>query len=134
MHATQLAIAAMRRRGGGAIVNISSMAGIGLGAHGAPEYAAAKAGLVRLTSALAFLGPEIRVNCICPGWVDTPTSQATRASMAPENRRAVPPVMLTANQIADVAVMLIRDDSLAGRVLVWPDGQPWQLLDPVLDG
>ena len=44
-----------RRRGGGAIVNVASSAGVGLGPHPMPEYAAAKAGLLRLTGALSPL-------------------------------------------------------------------------------
>ena len=49
----QFGIRAMRERG--AIVNISSMAGVGYGSYDAPEYAAGKAGVVRLTAALAHL-------------------------------------------------------------------------------
>src|SRR5207249_3080592 len=76
MLAIQAALPVMRQRGGGAIVNIASLAGVGLGPHDAPEYAAAKAGVIRLTAALANLAREgIRVNCICPDWVDTPASR-----------------------------------------------------------
>jgi NAD(P)-dependent dehydrogenase (short-subunit alcohol dehydrogenase family) len=87
MLGTQYAIAAMRDSGGGVIVNISSMAGIGLGPHPAPVYAASKAAVVRFTAALAPLGRRlnIRVNCVCPDWVDTPMTQRTRA--APVARR-----------------------------------------------
>ena len=49
MLATQLALDPLRRRGGGAIVNVSSVAALGGRPYGAPEYAAAKAGVVRLT-------------------------------------------------------------------------------------
>ncbi len=137
MLATQLAVDAMRKGGGGAIVNIASMAGVGFGPHGAPEYAAAKAGLARLTAALAPLATQagVRVNCICPGWVDTPASRQTCAAMTEEQRRsAVPAVMLSPEQIAEAAVLLIRDDSLAGRVLAYPDDAPWRLLDPGFPG
>jgi NAD(P)-dependent dehydrogenase (short-subunit alcohol dehydrogenase family) len=73
MFATQQAIKPMSERGGGAIVNLSSMAGVGFTPHDSPEYAAAKAGIMRLT---ATLGPlkerlNIRVNCIAPNWVAT---------------------------------------------------------------
>lgn len=67
------AIPAMRRTGGGSIVNIASMAGLQpLPRHFA--YCAAKAGLIHMTRSLAAdHGHEsIRINCICPGAVLTP--------------------------------------------------------------
>ena len=117
MVATQLAIGAMTE--GGAIVNVSSMAGYGLYPHGAPEYAAAKAGLMRLTGALSPLGASagIRVSCVCPDWVDTPAVRRDLATMSTEERAAVPP-LVPAEEIAEIALGLIRDDSAAGRVVV----------------
>ena len=54
------------------IINIASDAGIG-GNYGCPVYCASKGAVVSLTRALALdLAPDIRVNCICPGDVDTP--------------------------------------------------------------
>ena len=59
------------REHAGAIVNIGSTRAIQSEPH-SEAYAAAKGGLVALTHALAIsLGPEIRANCISPGWVDT---------------------------------------------------------------
>ncbi len=59
------------RKTGGAIVNLSSVAGLRGSAEGA-AYCASKGGVVNLTRALAMeLAPDIRVNCVCPGWVDT---------------------------------------------------------------
>src|ERR671930_390106 len=91
MLSTQLALEPLRRRGGGAIVNVASVAGLGAGPHGAPEYAAAKAGVVRLTSALGSLAAEgIRVNAICPDYVDTPAMQRGLARMTEEERARLP--------------------------------------------
>jgi NAD(P)-dependent dehydrogenase (short-subunit alcohol dehydrogenase family) len=135
MLGTHHGIAAMRERGGGAIVNIASLAGVGYGPHDSPDYAATKAGVVRLSAALAPLSETlgIRVNCICPDWVDTPMSRRSRARMTPEEEAAVvPPGILAPEEIADAAVELIRDDSLSGRVMAcWCD-QPRSLL-PVPD-
>jgi 3-oxoacyl-[acyl-carrier protein] reductase len=119
MLATQLALEPLRRRGGGAIVNVASVAGLGAGPHGAPEYAAAKAAVVRLTAALESLAVEnIRVNCICPDYVDTPAVQRGLAEMSDAERAQVPD-LVAPEAIAGGVLDLIRDDSLAGRVLVW---------------
>jgi meso-butanediol dehydrogenase / (S,S)-butanediol dehydrogenase / diacetyl reductase len=63
----------LRARGGGAVVNISSI-GAFVAARNNAVYGTAKAALVALTKSLARdYGPEgIRVNALCPGWVDTP--------------------------------------------------------------
>ena len=57
---------------GGKIINIASDNGLG---HGYPEscdYDASKAGVISLTHNMArFYAPDINVNCICPGWIDT---------------------------------------------------------------
>jgi NAD(P)-dependent dehydrogenase (short-subunit alcohol dehydrogenase family) len=59
------------RENGGAIVNLASVAGLQGSVEGA-VYSASKGGVVNLTRALAMeLAPDIRVNCVCPGWVDT---------------------------------------------------------------
>jgi NAD(P)-dependent dehydrogenase (short-subunit alcohol dehydrogenase family) len=68
---TQAAIPALRKSKGN-IVNVGSILGIrGYGLGGA-DYCASKGGLVNLTRDLATeLGPDIRVNCLCPGAIDT---------------------------------------------------------------
>jgi NAD(P)-dependent dehydrogenase (short-subunit alcohol dehydrogenase family) len=125
----QLALETMRGRGG-AIVNVSSVAGIGHGPHGAPEYAAAKAAVVRLTAALASLADEgVRVNCICPDWVDTPAARQSLERAPPEERAAAPP-LVPAERVANAILDLVRDESLAGRVLVCPATAEWRLLPP----
>ncbi len=128
---TQYGIQAMRKRGGGVIVNISSGAGIGYGSHGSPVYAASKAGVMRFSAALAPLkdGMNIRVNCICPGWVDTPMVQRTRAEMSPEEWQAIAPaVMLQPEEIADAVVQFVRDETLAGRLMLCYEGETQRLM------
>ena len=114
MLATQLALEAMR--GDGAVVNISSVAALGSSRYSSPDYAAAKAAVVRLTTALGEVD-GVRVNCVCPDWVDTPAVQRDLASMSADERAAVPP-LVPATEIAEIVLDLIRDDSAAGRVVV----------------
>ena len=72
----KFAIPAMRKTGGGAIVHVSSIGGL-LGNWGA-HFCAAKGAIVNLTRsmALAHAGENIRVNCICPGYIATPIIQS----------------------------------------------------------
>jgi NAD(P)-dependent dehydrogenase (short-subunit alcohol dehydrogenase family) len=70
------------RRARGAIVNIASTRAL----QSEPDteaYAASKGGVVALTHALALsLGPQVRVNCVSPGWIDTGKAKLSRADHA----------------------------------------------------
>jgi 3-oxoacyl-[acyl-carrier protein] reductase len=129
---TQHAIAAMREGGGGVIVNVSSMAGMGVGPHPAPVYAASKAAVIRFSAALAPLGRRlnIRINCLCPDWVDTEMVRRTRAELSPQEWQAIAPSAMTQpEEIADGVVRIIGDDSLAGRVMLCVGPKPWPLAE-----
>jgi NAD(P)-dependent dehydrogenase (short-subunit alcohol dehydrogenase family) len=125
MLAIQHALPEMRRRGAGAVVNISSVAGIGWKPHSSPEYSAAKAGLARLTATLAPLAERdaVRVSCIVPNWIGTQEVLAEIEAMSAEERADVPDVPTRPEEIAELAVELIEDEGVAGRVYVWWTGQ-----------
>ena len=81
---------AMKRAGGGKIINIGSMTSI-FGASFAPAYATSKGGIVQLTKslALAWAADNIQVNAILPGWFDTElTEQGPRGDPRPARARA----------------------------------------------
>jgi NAD(P)-dependent dehydrogenase (short-subunit alcohol dehydrogenase family) len=75
--------AGLLRASGGSIVNIASTRAF-MSEANTEAYSASKGGLVALTHALAAsLGPEVRVNCISPGWIDTRAWQPADASDPP---------------------------------------------------
>jgi NAD(P)-dependent dehydrogenase (short-subunit alcohol dehydrogenase family) len=107
------AIPPMRDSGGGAIINISSVAG--MRAHGLVAYAVSKGGVIAMTRTLAgqHARDGIRVNCIAPGPVYTPM---VAENMTPERREArrlsVPlEVEGTSWDIAWAAVYLASDEA-----------------------
>ena len=120
----QAVVPAMRSSGGGAIVNMASLAG--LVAYGTdPIYAATKHGVVGLTRALGGLKEEanIRVNCLCPGFVDTALPRRRLADMPPDQRarwegalERIP--MIAASEVAESVLDLVGNESLAGEVMV----------------
>jgi NAD(P)-dependent dehydrogenase (short-subunit alcohol dehydrogenase family) len=127
MLGTYHGIAALRRRGGGAIVNVSSRAGLGFRPYESPEYGAAKAAVWRLTAALGSLAAEaIRVTCICPDWVETESVRAARETIGEKEwLRTAPATLVPPEAIAEVAVLLVGDDRLAGRVVHCPHDAEW---------
>jgi NAD(P)-dependent dehydrogenase (short-subunit alcohol dehydrogenase family) len=113
--ACQIALPALVSRGG-AILNVASQSGL-VGQAMNEAYCASKGGVVLLTRSLAReLGPRgVRVNCVCPGGVETALLQgfldvvgATPAQVAqqvPLRRMAAP------SEVAAVAAFLVSDDA-----------------------
>jgi NAD(P)-dependent dehydrogenase (short-subunit alcohol dehydrogenase family) len=128
---THHAIQAMKERGG-SIVNVASEMGLGFAAADQPAYAAAKAGIIRFTSALGFLKGEygIRVNCIVPDWIGTEYRLAWLAELSPRMRaeRAIPQTLTTPDEFAAAVVGLSLREGCSGRVLLCRCGQPLELV------
>ena len=124
MTATRAAIEIMKSRGG-AIVNMGSTSALAHGRRGpggSPAYDVAKAGVMRLTTMLAPLAKEnVRVNCLLPDWVATPEVREYVDSVPEAERaaRGIPAKLTTLEEIAEAVMRLVKDESLAGRVLVW---------------
>lgn len=80
----------MKRRGGGKIVTIGSMASL-FGFDVASVYAATKGGVVQLTRslAMAWARDNIQVNCILPGWIETDLTRGARQAVAGLHERVV---------------------------------------------
>lgn len=108
------AIPALLRSGGGAIVNNGSVAGL-VGFVGLPAYVASKGGVVQLTrsAALEYAKQRVRVNCVCPGVIDTPmvermvqgdqAARETFSSMQPLGRMGTP------EEVAETVLFLCSD-------------------------
>jgi len=118
---TRLAIPALRRRGGGAIVNTASMAAL-YPLTPDPIYSATKAGVAMFTRACAPLAEEgIRVNAVLPGLVDTPllpkSGDGERwADWAQLAERVMG--LLSPDDVAAAVLDLIRDDAVAEERVV----------------
>jgi NAD(P)-dependent dehydrogenase (short-subunit alcohol dehydrogenase family) len=107
-------IAEMLKRGGGVIVNNASVAGL-VGMRGGPAYSASKGGVIQLTrtAALEYAKCGIRVNAVCPGFIETPMTEAHTSSnpdLEPWIRRIQPMGRLgTAKEVAQAVVWLCSD-------------------------
>ena len=114
--------AALNRMGpGGRVVLVSSTAGQ-RGEAGHADYAATKGALIALTKSLAIeCAPDILVNCVAPGWVDTEMSETAYAGGGKARIAATIPLrrIPTAEQIAGPIVFLCSDlaSNITGEIL-----------------
>lgn len=116
---SRAALAPMRKAGGGSIINISSVLGL-VGARNRAAYAASKGAVTLLTKAMALdhATEHIRVNCICPGIVETElvadfVNKAPDPEQARRQREALHPMNRFGQpaEIAAAAVFLASDES-----------------------
>jgi 3-oxoacyl-[acyl-carrier protein] reductase len=109
---TREALVLMSRRNRGVIINVSSTAGLA-GQEGAPHYSAAKAGMLGFTRAVAreVASQNIRVNALCPGFVETAMSEGYSPAFKRGTLSRIPLGRWgTANEVAAAALFLASDD------------------------
>jgi NAD(P)-dependent dehydrogenase (short-subunit alcohol dehydrogenase family) len=120
-------VPAMRKAGGGSIVNTSSTYALVASGRGSTAYSAAKGGIIMLTkvAAVEYAREKIRVNCIHPGIIDTPRNRtlapdwlAALLDRTPMGRMASP------EEIANAVLFLASDASsyMTGTSLVVDGG------------
>lgn len=118
----RLAVPVMRESGGGSILTITSVAGRRALGSSIP-YGSSKAALDHMTVLLArAVGPDVRVNAVAPGLIDTPWTQdwdTIRESVqraAPLRRSGLP------DDIAEACVGVLRSEYLTGQVVAVDGG------------
>lgn len=123
------AVPAMRQNGGGSIISTASVAGLA-GGYAPHAYTAAKAAVINLTRSVALevAKHKIRVNCICPGGINTPIFgmlstdtniiEQLLAAACPLNRAGHP------EDIANMALFLASDESqwITGQAMIVDGG------------
>jgi len=139
---TKFAIPKIVKKGGGAILNMSSMTAI-TGSRGQVAYSVSKAGIVSFTKcmALELAHLNIRVNCICPGFTNTPMlkkffrhwfpNEEEREKIIHSTRaKSVLNRYATPLEIAKAALFLVSDDAsfITGQALIVDGGTTINIL------
>ena len=121
-YVTRAAAPALRDSGDGCVVNMSSLAGVRVAGSSLP-YAVSKAALNHMTRLLAaVLGPEVRVNALAPGLIDTPWTEdwdvvrEAISARAPLRRSGTP------EDMADACLALVQSRYVTGEVFLADGG------------
>ena len=119
---SRAAVPSLKAGGDGNIVNITSIAGLIAGGSSIP-YAVSKAALNHLTRLMAnVLGPEIRVNAVAPGLVETPRTETWDAVHAAVAQRSPLGRSATADDCAEAVLGILRARYQTGDVVVVDGG------------
>lgn len=119
---TRLVANFMKEQGFGSIVNISSTNGIDTYYPESIDYDASKAGLISLTHNLARYYAPIKVNCVCPGWVDTDMNKELSSEF---KQKEINKIMLkrfaNPNEVAEV-IYFVANASYINNEVIRVDG------------
>ncbi len=111
----------MKKQGYGKIINTASVRGLGhTGRPGIMAYSAAKAAVINFTKTLAKeLAPDVTVNAVAPGFVDTPYMNTVSAELKEQWLSNIPlKRFISTNEIADAYLYLARSDIVTGEILI----------------
>ena len=119
---TQAAVPHLKASGEGCIVNVTSLAGVRATGSSIP-YAVSKAALNHLTVLLAnVVGPEVRVNAVAPGLVDTPWTADWDAIREAVRQRSPLGRSASAEDVTELTMGLVRSTHVTGQVVVVDGG------------
>ena len=123
---SKYAVGEMMKGGGGVIINSSSTMGL-VGLPGNTAYSASKGGVIQFTKtmALEYASSNIRVNCVCAGWIDTPMNEILDEKILRWTVRETPMGRLgKPEEVAQAALYLASDESsfVTGTALVVDGG------------
>jgi ketoreductase RED2 len=121
-HLTRACVPALKASGAGSVINVTSVAGLRPAGSSIP-YAVSKAGINHLTRLLAnVLGPEIGVNAVAPGLVDTPWTATWAEARERVTARAPMQRPATPEDVAQVIMGLIGAPFVTGQVVAVDGG------------